>query len=454
LTLFVLTFFAGPARYSHIFSKDPSGEASLPQERYPVVDKTFLLMKTGIDVAFKRVPPHSGTTFRNFPHHAVYAETNDTINGIPMVDCLQFLDDVSLNDPSTKAYRLRRQSAAEGWNWVDAKIQIPEDPEAGWALDRFKNVPAYAHAWVNNPDYDWYVMVDADTYLMPSTLQSAVSGRDPNEALYLGRAVGMDPAFAHGGSSIVFSRKAMEMMYGNTEESIADRIRKGGEASREHCCGDSVMSYMYIDGTGRPETDTLEPELHPYGHFQGGSITTQFVHFDEWCSALGSFHKLGAWEIAVLYDWEQSLGFSPSYANFYYDFIMPEVTEEKHNWAIEALEFFSHKQFDENTEEAHHKETCRKACQNEHNCTMWTFWGNKECYIFYDAVSAGSAMNKYNPAWKSEWTEVTSGYMVDRIVEARKSKDCNPPSAQEEGWRYKEPVTPGDISLETVKIRN
>ena len=425
----------------------------LSQEDHPVVGKTFLLMKTGIDVAFKRIPPHIDTTFQNFPHHAVYADSDDTIDGIPMIDCLKYLDNEILNDPSTKAYRLRRQSTRERWNWGDAKLQIPEDPKAAWSLDRYKNLPAFAHAWVHNPKFDWYVMVDADTFLMPSTLEAAVSGRNPNEALYLGRAVGMNPEFAHGGSSIVFSRKAMELMYGKSAKSADERIRKGGEAARRECCGDSLMSRMYIDGTGRSESETLDRKSHPYGNFQGGSIATQFAHFDEWCNALGSFHKLGAWEIEVLYNWQQRMGSSPTYADFYHDFIMPNIAEEKVNWAIAAPEYFSHKRFNENTEEAHKKDSCKKACENEDKCTMWTFWCNKECYIFYSAVAAGSAMNKYNPVWKDEWTEVTSGYMIDRIADARRSKNCNPPSTQEEGWRYRDPTSPGEIALESVKIR-
>jgi hypothetical protein len=73
------------------------------------------------------------------------------------------------------------------------------------------------------PGKDWYFMIDDDTYLMMENMHWLLSQKDPTIPYYFGsptvfagcdnvKHFGDGPAFAHGGSGIVMSRAAVEIM--------------------------------------------------------------------------------------------------------------------------------------------------------------------------------------------------------------------------------------------------
>jgi hypothetical protein len=94
---------------------------------------------------------------------------------------------------------------------------------AGWRLDAHKNVPGVRVLYEKYPQADWFIMIDDDTYIFLSNLEHYVKDLDPNEPHYLGfrnmfrgcdgvKKFGDGPLFAHGGSGIIMSRKAVEML--------------------------------------------------------------------------------------------------------------------------------------------------------------------------------------------------------------------------------------------------
>jgi hypothetical protein len=64
--------------------------------------------------------------------------------------------------------------------------------------------------WVLKPDMDWYVIIDADSYIFWPNTALWLGTMDPNLKFYFGSAVDVaGERFAHGGSGIVMSRVAV-----------------------------------------------------------------------------------------------------------------------------------------------------------------------------------------------------------------------------------------------------
>lgn len=64
------------------------------------------------------------------------------------------------------------------------------------------------------PNKKWYVLLDDDTYVVKSTLQTLLSRLDSTKPYYLGNAVGnYRVRFAHGGSGILVSGEALRQLF-------------------------------------------------------------------------------------------------------------------------------------------------------------------------------------------------------------------------------------------------
>lgn len=419
---------------------------------HKITDRTFLLLKTGVEVAYTRLPAHFDTSFDIFPHHAVYADTSDVIDGMPMFDAISFLDEETLNHPALEAYRVRRQASKYGWHWGSDRVNVPGDPKGGWNLDRFKNVPAFAHAYLNNPGFDWYYMMDADSYITASTLEQVTKDKNVSEPIYLGKAVGAGTdIFAHGGSGILFSRGAMELMFGSTEETAMEAVALSGSHAVHECCGDEVASFVYRNRTRHEPGNTLQ--YNEVGQFQGDPPSHQHVMFNEWCKPVGTFHFLSPWDVVDIYKWEISKGDKIlHYADFYHDFIMPGAVAEKNDWFIDYSNSGIDKVvYDHQYDEAHDKQKCIQACHNDENCTMWEILRGESCVLFRQSVARGKAMNRYSKDWEDKWSETTVGYMVDRIKDFRTHQSCDPANDKSEGWAFTA-VEPGKIDLKPASL--
>ena len=100
----------------------------------------------------------------------------------------------------------------------------PPEAEVGWNADRRKNIPALVATWARFPRRDWYFMVDDDTWVSLPNLAALVAPLNASEVHYLGNpyvisGYGCDNLrvedgrlFNHGGSGILLSRAAMELL--------------------------------------------------------------------------------------------------------------------------------------------------------------------------------------------------------------------------------------------------
>lgn len=110
--------------------------------------------------------------------------------------------------------------------------------EEAWGLDKYDNVHM-AKTYAMRPGYDWYLFVDADTYVVWPTLMPWLDMLDPSDAHYIGSVAYMGSfPFGHGGSGYLVSQAAMSKLFkGRT--GVANRW---DERATHECCGDYVFS--------------------------------------------------------------------------------------------------------------------------------------------------------------------------------------------------------------------
>lgn len=73
------------------------------------------------------------------------------------------------NNPDFKFYSKQKQLWQRDQN-IDALqgAKNPESPNelAAWTLDKYKNIHILEKTWELKPNMDWYVFIDADTYVL------------------------------------------------------------------------------------------------------------------------------------------------------------------------------------------------------------------------------------------------------------------------------------------------
>ena len=173
--------------------------------------------------------------------------------------------------------------------------------DKSWNLDKWKFVPMAHAAYEMAPDYiDWFVYIEADTSLAWVNLLNWLKTMDPTQPFYLGsqNVIG-DTTFGHGGSGVVVSRKAQDIMAAYREEAGKESYDQEWEEKTSHsCCGDAVLAEAFLQA-GVSLTGAW-PVL------QGEKINT--VDFTErhWCSPPVAMHHVSPVEVNALWQLQTS----------------------------------------------------------------------------------------------------------------------------------------------------
>lgn len=384
-------------------------------------DKMFLMIKTGATVLWDRLPVHLFTTLTRVPHFALYADSPSSIGGYEVIDILQNVTHDTKNHDQFHLYRqLQNLRNSQG------AISLSEtSTSGGWDLDKFKNLPMLLHAYRTAPHLDWYVFMDADSYLMLDNLMDYLNTLDPNIPLYIGSLAMLgETIFNHGGSGVVLSRKALEISIGEHPEWVTESEPHAIDV----CCGDYMVAYMLLKVGVTPGPSNGFP--HAGSKFQGESYQKMAFNQDTWCQKVVSFHHLRPADIETLWEYERLIGperrKNIRYSDIYRDFIAPYIQEVMFEWDNLA----SQTVFSEDTEVQPEDpnlelpeprpwvslEECKKACEESERCLAWQFLPHsKRCAIdenirlgapYLPWMESGDGLNR---------RDITSGFMVDRI---------------------------------------
>jgi hypothetical protein len=204
-------------------------------------------MKTGASEAFARIPTQLMTTLRCLPESdfLLFSDMAQNIAGHPVHDSLAtVLPEAQLGNPDFDLYRRQKWCAVD----QDSCNKLVDKPaDEGWALDKYKNIHIAEKAYAMRPGYDWYLFVDADSYVLWGNMVQWLKTLDPGKKLYLGSVTLInDFRFAHGGSGYVLSRAAMEGFAGK-HPGVGNEY---DVRAKDECCGDYLFAVALKNKTG------------------------------------------------------------------------------------------------------------------------------------------------------------------------------------------------------------
>lgn len=217
-------------------SRPPPNDDHSVCDNFPDTSHFLVVMKTGASESFARIPTQLTTMLRCLPDFLIFGDMNQNIGGYNVFDSLdKVLPEVMEGNPDFDLYRRQKACGID----IETCNKVGDPAKEGWNLDKYKNIHIAEKAFAMRPGYDWYVFVDADTYVFHSNMAAWLRQMDPNKKRYLGSVSLLnDFPFGHGGSGYVVSKAAMEDLVGG-HPGIGNMY--DARASNE-CCGDYVFA--------------------------------------------------------------------------------------------------------------------------------------------------------------------------------------------------------------------
>lgn len=222
----------------------------------PNTSDILVVMKTGASESFGKVPTQLMTTLRCLPDYLIFSDMRQTINGVDIHDSLEtVLDEAQKDNPDFDLYRQQKACAID----QESCNKLNDASSAGWNLDKYKNIHMAEKTYRMRPGYDWYIFVDADTYVLWPNLVQWLSKLRATKKHYLGSvAMVGDLAFGHGGSGYVLSKATMAEFAGK-HDGVANQYDNKIHAS---CCGDAMFAKAVKDTTNM---DVQNAVCDPFG---------------------------------------------------------------------------------------------------------------------------------------------------------------------------------------------
>lgn len=405
---------------SSYFRVRPDANAVRAGMVQPIVDRSakeaqnvFLMIKTGRDVLWHRLPIHFLTTLTKFPNFALYSDFPGSVGGHEVVDILENLpEDIKALDDFRVYNELRKYRSKHfhiDSQFVKDVMDAPKD--ASWILDRYKNVPMLAHAYEKDPNSDWYVFMDGDSYIVADSLLAMLKQYDPHEIFYAGKACGSPSDrynFANGGSVVILSHRIMEELFGKGQENTKRIIQQYGKGYTN--LGDKAVAVMLAE--------ELDVHLHDIRGFYGGLLKDIPFSRENWCDMPIAFHHVTPHEIEVYWEYEQAHRLKHHRlireGDLYQDFIRPYLDDTREMWDNELWDPVK-------VPDAGDIESCASECSNIPECLSWRFvlhesrceWSPKLRlgHALPDSLASGNIPDK-----------MTSGWMLQRYESARDQK--------------------------------
>jgi hypothetical protein len=279
----------------------------------PGSNDTVVILRTGSTELEDRFRIHLSTSLRCYPHYLIFSDYEESYHGEKIYDALSRVNEtIKSHHPDFELYRriqFQGRSALE-------PSELSGSPEAferlggnaenaGWKLDKWKFMPVLNQTIHEYPDKEWYVFIEADSFLLWSMLQQYLSLLDPAEPHYIGAGSCMgEDLFAHGGSGFVASGPAMIMA---TQHYATHKTEI--EALTDHeWAGDYVLAKA-LNEAGVETTDAWPhfqgdyPGLVAYAGADGRYGPAQGLR--EWCVPTISYHHMSSEMIESLWEFEQ-----------------------------------------------------------------------------------------------------------------------------------------------------
>jgi hypothetical protein len=192
-------------------------------------------MKTGSTESYSRIPTQLMTLLKCLPDYFIYSDKDQHIAGHHIRDSLDsVLPTTRIGNSDFDLYDRQQLCAVDQQRCNSVSTKSNE----GWNLDKYKNVHIAEKVFKQRPNYDWYLFIDADTYVLFPTLMQWLPRMDHTKPHYIGSVSLLhNLPFAHGGSGYLVSRPVMEKLAAHGR--IANELE---EQTKHECCGDFMFS--------------------------------------------------------------------------------------------------------------------------------------------------------------------------------------------------------------------
>lgn len=145
------------------------------------------------------------------PEQTYYADAAFTLGDIKVLDAY-----------SKTSKEIQSQATFQTYFQVQKDLSANHIARGGhdyWALSRYIDTHIQGLSYSRNPDKDWYMTVDDDTFVFWGTLLRWLRHFNPNDQVWLGHYDNnRGTIFANGGSGYIVSRKMMTDTFGSDPE--------------------------------------------------------------------------------------------------------------------------------------------------------------------------------------------------------------------------------------------
>jgi hypothetical protein len=235
-----------PSTFHFVQTSDqPAPQTTLQCKNLPGVDNVLVVFRTGSTELDDRLAIHLSTSMQCFPNYLIFSDLEEEYGEeqVHILDALEYVSPDIIGDNAD--FELYRRLRKEGRSSLDPSelagspdrfaIMSGKTDNPGWKLDKWKFLPMVNQTLHERPDMDWYIFVEADTFILWSMMQQYLKLLDPTKPIYAGNQmfVGGD-IFAHGGSGFVVSQPALRMVV----DHYAAHKTEIERATDEHWAGD------------------------------------------------------------------------------------------------------------------------------------------------------------------------------------------------------------------------
>ncbi|KAG6041953.1 hypothetical protein E4U41_000068 [Claviceps citrina] len=397
---------------------------------FPNTSSVLTIMKTGASEAYLRLPTQLMTALKCRSDFLFFSDMKQKIVGHTVHDSLDtVLDAVKQSNNDFELYHRQKKCPVDQG---ECNKQFDDTAKQGWELDKYKNTHMAEKAYKMRPDFDWYLFVDADTYVAYPTLMEWLRHLDPKKPHYIGSVAYLgNLPFGHGGSGYLVSQATMHAMF-HGKENVAN---KWDDPVQRVCCGDAMFAQALKDEIG-VEVVNAWPVIN------GEKPHTISYDGNQWCQAITTMHHVVAEEISDLYALEKERKFAKPLRikDLYHKFMGPHLVASRADWdnlsddvfylnasianyqdwelerakkdGLSDEEAVAYKSFDD----------CKTACLSLDNCLQFRYQ-NHIC-----ATSDKIRHGKPTKTDKDDSKRYMSGWNVEKIKKwIEKQGDCDGP---------------------------
>lgn len=393
----------------------------------PGADRVMVMLKTGATELYQKLPAHFITTFKCVPNFMVFSDLNQSFADVPIYDAIAPVSKkIRQEHEDFKLYRDIEKWQREGQDM--SKLQ----GDNGWNLDKWKFMPMFHQVFETaSDDIDWFVMMEADTSLSWLNLLLWLQTMDPKQPYYLGaqNVIGQTE-FGHGGSGIVVSRKAADVLEAaryNAGKEVYDQ--QWEEEIAKSCCGDEIIARAFhaVD----------IPLTHAWPLIQGETISTVDFTDHHWCTPPLTWHHVNSiqvdsyWQFQL--DWAHEHGWNKPYLyrDVFERFLAQHVSVNRTSWnnlskdkkfvapalaTDEDPDFYLLEDYQQRAIQS--EELCAEACmrEGEGECIQWMYTPGR-CHLGKE-IRFGQSDEREEEHWNCGWIQ-------DRIAQFKKRhKSC------------------------------